>query len=92
MRDCVCVVCVCVSCRVIAENWKGKQATIAMEWGCTGYEEEERERAEYEGVEIPSPIDGQPMVYYSSSSSFFVRGIVNVRNGHDEKRGGCSVV
>lgn len=55
-----------------------------MEWGCTGYEEQERERAEYEGVEIPSPIDGQPMVYYSSSSSFFVRGIINVSETNDD--------
>lgn len=64
--------------RVIAENWKAKQATIAMKWGTTGYEDEERERAEYEGIEIPSPVDGQPMLYYSSSNQFFVRLFINV--------------
>lgn len=68
----------CYFSSVVAENWKARQATIAMEWGTTGFEDEERERAEYEGVEISSPVDGQPMLYYSSSNQFIVRTFINV--------------
>lgn len=46
------------------EFWKRSQATIAMQWGVTGFEEEEADRPEFEGININSPIDGKKIVYF----------------------------
>ncbi|KDO33291.1 hypothetical protein SPRG_02100 [Saprolegnia parasitica CBS 223.65] len=47
------------------EYWKRRNAVIRLEWGMDGFEEEEKDRAEFEGEEIESPIDGSKMRYFS---------------------------
>ena len=36
-----------------------------MEWGMTGYEDEEQDRPQFLGEEIPSPINGQVVLWFS---------------------------
>jgi len=55
------------------EFWKRKESTKAMEWGMTGYEEEERDRPEFRGKTIRSYIDGSPLTYYPPENK---RGMV----------------
>ncbi|OQS03419.1 hypothetical protein THRCLA_04280 [Thraustotheca clavata] len=47
------------------EYWKRRNAVVRLEWGMDGYEDEEHDRAEFEGEEIESPIDGKPMRYFN---------------------------
>lgn len=55
-------------CIFMLEFWKRKESTMAMEWGMTGFEEEERDRPEFEGKTIRSFVDGSPMTYYPPES------------------------
>jgi anoctamin-10/anoctamin-7 len=41
------------------EFWKRRNATLAMEWGMTEFEEEEQDRPQFEGELVPSPINGE---------------------------------
>jgi hypothetical protein len=43
-----------------------------------GFEDEEEERAEFEGVETTSLIDGTKTKYYSSDKKFFTTLFINV--------------
>jgi hypothetical protein len=47
------------------EFWKRKEATHAMKWGMTGYEEEEQSRPQFVGVKKLSPIDGKEYLYFN---------------------------
>ncbi|OQR89416.1 hypothetical protein ACHHYP_06299 [Achlya hypogyna] len=47
------------------EYWKRRNAVVRLEWGMDGYEDEEKDRAEFEGTEVSSPIDGKSMRYFS---------------------------
>lgn len=42
------------------EGWKRKEATTAMKWGMSSYEDRELERPEFEGFEIK-------VIYYDES-------------------------
>jgi hypothetical protein len=44
-----------------------------MKWGTHGFEEEEEDRAEFEGVDTQSPIDGSEMVYFPDRDRIYVR-------------------
>lgn len=48
------------------EYWKTTEATKAMEWGMTSFEEEEEERQEYDGMLMNSYIDGSKIRYFAS--------------------------
>lgn len=37
---------------------------VAMRWGMLDFERTERVRPEYKGEEIPSFVDGEPMIYF----------------------------
>ncbi|OQR84255.1 hypothetical protein ACHHYP_13660 [Achlya hypogyna] len=50
------------------ESWKRRNAVVRLEWGMDGFEQEEKDRAEFYGDEIPSPIDGKPIKYFSAST------------------------
>ncbi|CAE7662482.1 Ano6, partial [Symbiodinium microadriaticum] len=47
------------------EFWKRKESTHAMMWGTSGFEAEEQDRPQFEGVITPSPITGKPHLYFS---------------------------
>lgn len=47
------------------QGWKGRQSTLAMEWGVVGFEDEEQDRAEFRGEPSTSPVDGAPQMYYA---------------------------
>jgi len=49
------------------EFWKRKQATKSMEWGVTGFEDEEEDRPQYTGVIASSPVDGADYIYFPSA-------------------------
>ncbi|RHY94480.1 hypothetical protein DYB37_006836 [Aphanomyces astaci] len=51
---------------VYLESWKRRNSVIKLEWGMDGFEEEEGDRAEFDGVEVESPVDGRPMRYFSA--------------------------
>ena len=50
------------------EHWKRCQVRKAMEWGMTGFEEQEEERPEFtfdrDVITISSPVNGQPYSYF----------------------------
>ncbi|OQS02860.1 hypothetical protein THRCLA_04808 [Thraustotheca clavata] len=47
------------------EYWKRRNAVVRLEWGTDGFEDEENDRAEFYGMEEPSPIDGKVIKYFS---------------------------
>ena len=48
------------------EYWKRLEATTAMQWGMSNFEQHEPDRPEYRGDLIKSYIDGSEMLYYPS--------------------------
>lgn len=46
------------------EFWKRKEVTYVMMWGMSGFEQAEADRSEFQGVDIPSPVDGEDMRYF----------------------------
>ena len=56
------VMCLWSTC--FAESWKRRNAQLAMEWGMTGYEEEEQDRPQFEGETIPSPVTGESITFF----------------------------
>ena len=46
------------------EAWKNKQATIAMTWGMTGFEDEQADRPQFFGDTITDIITGEEMTYF----------------------------
>jgi len=46
------------------EAWKNRQATIAMIWGMTGFEDEETDRPQFFGDTITDIITGEDMTYF----------------------------
>lgn len=46
------------------ESWKNKQATIAMKWGMTGFEDEENDRPQFFGETIMDIVTGKDMTYF----------------------------
>ena len=51
--------------QLMIEYWKRKQATRAMEWGTTLFEEEETDRPEFKGEMIRSIVNGKKMRYFA---------------------------
>jgi hypothetical protein len=49
---------------LLLEFWKRRESTLVMMWGMEGFEEEEDDRPEYTGEEIPSPVDGETILYF----------------------------
>lgn len=49
---------------LLLEFWKRRESTLVMMWGMEGFEEEEEDRPEYTGEEIPSPVDGEEVLYF----------------------------
>lgn len=49
---------------LVLEFWKRRQNEAAMRWGMTDYELEERERHEFDGIEVDSPVTGEKIKYY----------------------------
>jgi len=58
--------------------WKGKQSTLGMQWGMTGYEANELDRPLFEGVDVRSPIDGTHMRYFPDKIKKYRNNVVNV--------------
>ena len=50
---------------LMLEYWKRAEATLAMEWGMVGFEEEEHNRPEFTGESIQSFINGQDIKYFA---------------------------
>jgi len=57
--------------------WKGKQSTLAMRWGMTGYEANELDRPLFEGIDVRSPVDGTHMRYFPDKTKKYRNNIVN---------------
>ncbi|OQR99584.1 anoctamin-like protein [Achlya hypogyna] len=49
---------------LMLEYWKRFNARLAMQWGTTDFQEEERPRPQFEGTLVPSPITGKPILYF----------------------------
>lgn len=60
------------------ELWKRKQALHAMEWGVSGFEDEEQDRPTYEGIKIKSHIDGSDVTYFPAKDANRRKNIVRV--------------
>jgi hypothetical protein len=54
---------------VMLEYWKQKQATTALFWGMSDFEQLEQDRPEFTGELIKSYIDGEEMIYYPPSKA-----------------------
>mmetsp|Transcript_31572 Transcript_31572/g.41722 ORF Transcript_31572/g.41722 Transcript_31572/m.41722 type:complete len:714 (-) Transcript_31572:684-2825(-) len=52
---------------LMLEFWKRKEATLALEWGMCGIEEEQLERPEFKGEYKQSPINGGQILHFPSS-------------------------
>lgn len=61
---------------VFIENWKRKQARLAMEWGVNNFEEEEVDRPQFHGIPIRSPINNSPYTYFPYKSQLFRKLVV----------------
>ena len=48
------------------EMWKREEKNTALRWGTIDFEEDEPERLEFKGEEIPSYINGKPMKHFPS--------------------------
>lgn len=60
---------------LMLEFWKRKQNDAMMRWGMTDFEEQEKERHDFEGDEITSPVDGGRM-RYAPTYDFVLRVIM----------------
>mmetsp|Transcript_9856 Transcript_9856/g.17332 ORF Transcript_9856/g.17332 Transcript_9856/m.17332 type:complete len:968 (-) Transcript_9856:264-3167(-) len=50
----------------LIEFWKRKQATFALKWGMSNFEKEANNRVAFRPTHvIPSPVNGEPIEYYS---------------------------
>ena len=49
------------------EKWKVKEIRTAVRFGMVGFEDEEQDRPEFEGVFTKSPVDGKDMEYFKPS-------------------------
>jgi hypothetical protein len=47
------------------EFWKRKEASHAMKWGMTGFEEEEQCRPQFVGIKKRSPVNGKEYLYFN---------------------------
>lgn len=63
----------------LVEGWKRNQSTRSMKWGSTGYEDEEIERVEFNGVMTKSPIDGKPILYQPYEDIYRTRIFIYVK-------------
>jgi len=61
-------------------SWKQREATLAMMWGVSGFEEEEQDRPKFEGIEISSPVNGEPMLYFPDREKSFRANVACVRS------------
>jgi hypothetical protein len=52
------------------EFWKRKEKYTAMEWGMTGFEQNEQVRPQFKGQISRSPVDGKPCLYHSRFDRF----------------------
>lgn len=62
---------------LLLEFWKRKERRYQMMWGTESFETDESERPEFQGVKVPSPIDGSEMLYFPRSS-YYSRVLVSV--------------
>lgn len=53
------------------ESWKRTEKVTAMKWGMVGFEEEEQDRPQFQGMKVLSPITGKTTTYFSPISRFF---------------------
>jgi len=49
---------------LMLELWKRKEVTLRLEWGMVGFEEEEKDRPEFNGERIKSFVDGKDLLYF----------------------------
>lgn len=52
---------------LMLEAWKNKEATYAMKWGMSDYEDTEADRPEFKGQEMWSPINGEIVNFYEDT-------------------------
>jgi hypothetical protein len=52
------------------EYWKQAQITTAMKWGVIGFEANERDRPQFTGLRIKSPVDGSDFVYFREDEKY----------------------
>jgi len=55
---------------IMLEFWKRKEKYTAMRWGMIGFEEEEEDRPQFEGVTRRSPVTGRPYLYFSADERY----------------------
>jgi hypothetical protein len=51
------------------EYWKRREATTALTWGMTDFEQLEQDRPEYKGDVIKSPVNGKDFTFYPPSKA-----------------------
>ncbi|RHZ00789.1 hypothetical protein DYB37_008994 [Aphanomyces astaci] len=50
---------------IFLKSWKRRAARLALEWGTSNFSTLEQVRPQYVGQMLPSPVTGQPMLYFS---------------------------
>jgi len=58
----------------LLEFWKRREKTLVMMWGMTGFEEEEADRPEFEGEEVPSPVNGEDDMFFPETERLKAMG------------------
>lgn len=59
---------ICIWTIYMLEMWKREEKRIALQWGTIDFEEDEPERLEFRGEEIPSYINGKPMKHFPANT------------------------
>jgi len=62
----------CIWTHLFLENWKKKESRVALEWGQNSFEELAPIRPEYYGHEVPSYIDGSPIIVFPNREKIFL--------------------
>jgi hypothetical protein len=62
----------CIWTHLFLENWKKKESRKALEWGQTNFEDTAPVRSNFYGKEIPSYIDGSPMIVFPNREKIFL--------------------
>ncbi len=59
------------------EFWKRRQITVAMQWGVHGFEAEETDRPEFQGILTTSPVNGKNMTYFPDEEKNYRNRLIN---------------
>jgi anoctamin-10/anoctamin-7 len=62
----------CIWTHLFLENWKKQEGLKAMEWGQTKFEDTAPVRSDFYGQEVPSYINGSPIIVFPNREKIFL--------------------